>query len=103
MTAPQIKEIKFLLNVASAIFGLMGSWLLSRRYAKPFWRSVLFACIAPFLYVFGQGARTGEFITSTVEANKDIPDSASEMALGLALLFLAFLLQLGSTVIDLLG
>jgi hypothetical protein len=103
LTAAHIKEIKFWLNMASSIFGITGSWLMSRRYAQQFGRSILFACIAPFLYAFGRGDRVRRFIEAKVSGNKDIPDSASEMALGLALLFLAFLLQLGSTVVDLLG
>ncbi len=103
MTAAHIKDIKFLVNIASAIFGITGTWIMSRRYAKQFGRSVLFACIAPFLYVFGRGDRVRDFIDAKIAGNKDLPDSASEMALGLAVLFLAFLLQLGSALLDLLG
>lgn len=103
MTAGHIKDIKSLLNMASAIFGITGTWMMSRRYAKQFGRSVLFACIAPFLFVIGRGDRVREFINAKILGNKDLPDSSSEMALGLAVLFLAFLLQLGSTIVDLLG
>lgn len=103
MSAAHIKEIKFLLNMASAIFGITGTWMMSRRYAKQFGRSILFACIAPLLFVFGRGERVREFINAKITGNKDLPDSASEMALGLALLFLAFVLQLGCAFVDLLG
>lgn len=103
MSGAHIKEIKFLLNMASAIFGITGTWMMSRRYAKQFGRSILFACIAPFLFVFGRGERVREFINAKITGNKDLPDSASEMALGLALLFLAFVLQLGCAFVDLLG
>ena len=103
MTAAHIKDIKFLLNMASAIFGITGAWMMSRRYAKQFGRSVLYACIAPFLFVFGRGERVREFINAKIAGNKDLPDSSSEMALGLALLFLAFVLQLGCALVDLLA
>lgn len=103
MTAAHIKEIKFCFNLASAIFGIIGTWFMSRRYAEQFGRSVLFAFIVPFLYFVGLGARVRQFIDAKVSGNEDIPDSASQMALGLALLFWAFLLQIGSAVLDLLG
>lgn len=101
MTPAHFKEFKFFLNAASAIFGITGSWLMSRRYAKQFGRSVLFALIAPILYLLGRGDRVRSFIEAKVTGNKDIPDFPSEMALGLALLFLAFLLQLLSAFVDL--
>ncbi len=95
--------IKFLVDTASAIFGLTGTWLMSRRYAEQFFRGVVFAFIVPVLYVFGRGDRVRQFVEAKVMGNKDIPDSAGEMALGLSLLFLAFLLQLGGAVFDLRG
>ena len=103
MTTAYVKEIKFAVNTASAIFGLTGTWLMSRRYAEQFIRGVLFAIIVPFLYVVGRGNHVRKYLEAKTMGNKDIPDSAGEMALGLALLFLAFLLQLGGVVLDLLG
>ncbi len=103
MTAAHITFWTFGLNALSAIFGITGSWLMSQRYARQFRRNVLFACIAPFLYFFGRGDRVRKSIEATVKENWDFPDYPSAMALGLALLFLAFLLQIGSTFLDLLG
>lgn len=86
--------LKFFLEVASAVFGLLGTWLMSRRYAKQFGRSVLFALIAPLLILLGQGTRVRDFFKDKATANQDLPESITDMVLGLNLLFWAFFLQL---------
>lgn len=92
---------KFILNVASAVFGLIGTWLMSRRYAKQLGRSLLFALISPLLFLFGQGARVRRFVQGKVNASRDLPESVTDMALGLTLLFWAFFLQLVAFLLDL--
>ena len=86
--------LKFCLEVVRAVFGLLGTWLMSRRYAKQFGRSVLFALISPPLLLLGQGARVRDFFKGNVTANRDLPESITDMVLGLNLLFWAFFLQL---------
>ena len=92
---------KFILNVASALFGLLGTWLMSRRYAKQLGRSLLLALISPLLFLFGQGARVRSFVKEKINANRDLPESVTDMALGLTLLFWAFFLQLIAFLLDL--
>jgi hypothetical protein len=96
----EIKVLKPLLDVASALFGLLGTWLMSRRYARQFGRSVLFALISPLLLLLGQGARVRRFMAAKINANCDLPDSVTDMALGLNLLFWAFFLQLLAAIVD---
>ena len=92
---------KFILNVAGAVFGLLGTWLMSRRYAKQFGRSLLFALISPLLLLFGRKARVRSFVEGKINANRDLPESIVDMSLGLTLLFWAFFLQLVAFVLDL--
>lgn len=103
MTAEQIKDAKLALNLASAIFGMIGTWLMSKRYAREFTSSILFAFIAPILYCLGQGKRVRDFFRSLIHGNSNLPESESEMAAGLAILFWAFLLQVGSAFLDRMG
>jgi len=86
--------LKTTLEVASAVFGLLGTWLMSRRYAKEFGRSLAYALITPILFLIGRGDRARSFMKEKIKGNRDLPDSAGEMALGLNLLFWAFFLQL---------
>lgn len=91
---------KFLVNLASAIFGLLGTWLMSRRYANQLIRSLLYSLISPALYLFGKGARVRRFFKAKIDANRDMADSITEMVWGLTLLFWAFFLQLTALFMD---
>ena len=92
--------LKTAVNIASAIFGLLGTWLMSRRYAPEFVRSIFYSLIAPILIVTGNRERVRAFMKSKTEGNRDLPDSVDEMALGLNLLFWAFFLQLVGLVLE---
>ncbi len=85
---------KLALGVASGGLGLAGTWLMSRRYAKRFFRGVFYAVIAPILWAvhLGQGLRS--VLEEDAKDNSDLPDSPTDMTLGLILLFWSFFLQL---------
>ena len=93
--------VKVILNVAGAVFGLLGTWLMSRRYAKQFARSLVLALVSPVFFLIGKGAHLRRFWHEKISANRDLPDSSTDMALGLTLLFWAFFLQLISFLLDL--
>lgn len=93
-------SIKFLVNALSAAFGLTGTWLMSRRYARQPLISVLVAVFWPILSLVGLGQRVSDFVAATVRANKDIEDSVTDMVGGLSFLFWAFLLQAIGLCID---
>lgn len=101
-TAPGFNLIStgsFLCELVSAVLGVAGTYKMSRRYAPVFWRSMGYAAGWPFLCLFGQGQRARDFFKARAEIHKDNPESAGDMALGLNLLFLAFLLQLAALAI----
>lgn len=85
--------LKFLVDLGSVVFGVLGTWLMSRGYARRFWPNLLFAFLFPALYVFGQGRHVRRFVKATINANRDIDDSVIDMTIGLYLLFWAFFLQ----------
>jgi hypothetical protein len=93
--------LKFLAGLTSIIFGVLGTWLMSRRYARTLARNLLYALIFPLLFLFGQGAHVRNFITSAIKTNEDIKDSSIDMTIGLHLLFWAFFLQFLPLIIDL--
>ncbi len=84
----------FVLNFASAVLGILGTCLMSRRYAPQILRGMLYAGSWPFLCLVGQGRRARRFFEVRARINWDVPESAADMALGLNLLFWAFFLQL---------
>jgi hypothetical protein len=86
--------LDFVLNFGSAVLGIIGTCLMSRRYAPQLLRSMLYAGAWPFLYLLGQGQRARKFFEVRARINWDLPESAVDMALGLNLLFWAFFLQL---------
>jgi hypothetical protein len=92
--------LKFLANLGSVIFGILGTWLMSRRYARRFWRNLLYASIFPILYLLGQGKHVREFVKATINTNRDIDDSVIDMTIGLNFLFWAFFLQLIALLIE---
>jgi hypothetical protein len=86
--------LKFLAKLGSVAFGVLGTWLMSRRYARRFWPNLFFAFLFPVLYLFGQGGHVRDFVKTTININRDIEDSVIDMTIGLNLLFWAFVLQL---------
>ncbi len=96
-TAPSqewLGTLGFTLSFASAVLGMLGTCLMSRRYAPRFLRSMLDAVMWPILYLVGRGERVRGFLTARARINWDVSESAADMALGMTLLFWAFLLQL---------
>src|SRR5208337_1506242 len=91
---------KFLVNLASAVFGMLGTWMISRRYAPGFLRSIFFAVLSPIFVVLGKGCRVRDYARAKVNANRDVPDSVLDMVVGVNLLLWAFFLQLVGIVID---
>lgn len=87
-------DLKFAVNLVAAMLGIAGTWLMSRRYARYFWRNVLYTILFPFLYILGQGKHARNFFTEKIRTNQDLPDSLSSMVLGIAFLFWAFFFQL---------
>jgi hypothetical protein len=86
--------IKFAVGIVSALLGLCGTWLMSRRYAKQFGRSLLFALLAPVFWLVGNGGGLRTFLAEKVKDNRELPDSITDMVLGLIFLFWSFFLQL---------
>ena len=85
---------KFAVNLMAATLGIVGTWLMSRRYAQHFWRNILYTILFPFLFLLGQAKHARNFFTEKIRTNQDLPESLSSMVLGIALLFWAFFFQL---------
>jgi hypothetical protein len=79
---------------ASAVLGILGTALMSRRFAPQVLRSLVYAASWPILWVFGHGQRARRFFIAKAKINWDNPDSPADMTLGLNLLFWAFFVQL---------
>ncbi len=92
--------LKFLANLGSVVFGIFGTWLMARRYARKFWPNLLFTFLFPALYLVGRGRYVRNFVKVTINTNRDIEDSVIDMTIGLNLLFWAFILQLVALGID---
>jgi hypothetical protein len=97
---PWMLTSKFVVNLASAVFGMLGTWMISRRYASEFLRSIFFALSWPILALFMQGHRVRDYFRRKIIANRDVTDSVVDMVVGVNLLFWAFFLQLAGIVID---
>lgn len=91
---------KFVVNMASAVFGMLGTWKISRRYATGFLRSIFFALSWPVFVIFLQGHRVRDYFTEKINANRDVSDSVVDMVVGVNLLFWAFFLQLAGIAIE---
>jgi len=86
--------LNFVANLGSVVFGILGTWLMSRRYARRFGLTLLFAIFFPILFLIGQGNHFRNSVKATINTNRDVEDSVTDMAIGLYLLFWAFFLQL---------
>ncbi len=93
-TLPPVVTVKLAVNVASAAFGIIGTWLMAKRYAREPLRALFFAALLPFIVLFRGRAAVRAFLRAKIALNSDVPDSPIDMILGLNLLFLAFVLQL---------
>jgi hypothetical protein len=91
---PPGDSAKLIAEMASASFGLAGSWLMARRYAREPIRALFFAMLWPVIFLAGGRNRVREFLREKIRLNDDVPDSPISMVLGLNCLFVAFLLQL---------
>lgn len=85
---------KVVVGGAGALLGILGTCLMSRRYAPQLVRSMLYAVAWPLLCLLGKGQRARRFFEARARINWDVPESAADMALGLNLLFWAFFPQL---------
>lgn len=81
-------------DMVSAIFGIVGTYFMAKRYAPTFWSGLWIALLALGLRLIGRGENVDQMYNREAEANKDVPDFPADTAFGLNLLFLAFLLQL---------
>ncbi len=89
-----IAEAGHACEYASAIFGIFGSALMSRRFVSKFLRGVLFSAAYPAMWLLGRGQRVREYLVSRANLNADLKDSPGDMTLGMILLFWAFFLEL---------
>jgi len=94
MTPEHRDVIKMAAEVASAFFGLAGTWLMARRYAREPIRALFFAMLWPVIFGLGGRTRVRDFLREKIRLNEDVPDSPISMVLGLNCLFIAFLIQL---------
>jgi hypothetical protein len=88
------------LDAASAFLGMVGTYFMARRYASSFLWGMLFALVGTLLYIVGKGQKVRKFYTGGQLGSKDIKDAAGDAALGLNLLFLAFLIQLARIIVS---
>jgi hypothetical protein len=88
------------LDAASALLGMVGTYFMSRRYAKNFFSGLFFAVVSLVLYLFFHGAEAREFYAREALSKKGIPDSPADVAFGLNLLFVGFLTQLAKIIIS---
>ena len=94
MTPEHHDTVKLVAEIASASFGLAGTWLMARRYAREPIRALLFAMLWPVIFLLGGQSRVRDFLREKIKLNEDVPDSPISMVLGLNCLFIAFLIQL---------
>jgi len=82
------------LDALSAFLGMVGTYFMAKRFANSFLWGLFFALVGTFLYLLGKGEQVRKFYTGGQLGSKDIKDAAGDTALGLNLLFVAFLIQL---------
>jgi hypothetical protein len=91
-----IAEAGHICEYASAIFGIFGTVLMSRRLIPKFWRGMLFAASYPVMVVLLQGSRVRQYFISRAKLGED---SLPDMTLGINLLIWGFFLQLISLIL----
>lgn len=94
------KGAKFLANLGSVIFGILGTWLMARRYANRFFVSLLAAFLFPMFFLLRRAGHARDVMNRITKTNLDVPDSGGDMTIGVYLLFWSFVLQLVALSID---
>lgn len=94
MLAQSPTWVELSLEGLSAVFGAFAAYLMSRRYASGFLTGLVFALLAPVMFLLGRGEHVRRYYEARLSANRDVPLSEGQMVLGLNLLFWAFFLQL---------
>jgi hypothetical protein len=89
-----LAQVGHVCEYASAIFGIFGTALMSRRFVPKILLGVLFSATYPLMFLFRQGHRVRQYLVSRASLNEDLKDSPGDMTLGMILLFWAFFLQL---------
>lgn len=87
------------LDALSAVLGMLGTYFMARRYAPSFLSGIQFAILSAYRYLRGRGEQVRKFYVTEFMENRTIADSPADNAMGLNLLFLAFLLQLARIVV----
>ena len=94
-----LAEAGHICEYASAIFGICGTALMSRRFVPQIWRGLLFAATYPIMVLLFQGQRVRQYFISKAKLSETIQDSLADMTLGMNLLFWGFFLQLISLIL----
>ncbi len=92
-------EAAHVCDYASAVFGIFGTVLMSRRIVPKIWRGLLFAATYPIMVLLFQGHRVRQYFISKAKLSADVQDSLADMTLGMNLLFWGFFLQLISLIL----
>jgi len=82
-----------ILDLASAIFGILGTYWMAKRYAPNLFSGIKFAFLSLKKYVEGLGSDVERFYIEEYRANEDVPELPGTTAMGLNFLFVAFVLQ----------
>ena len=90
----QASPVSMVLEVASALLGISGTYLMSRRYTRSLVVFLFFTLVTPLMFIIGKGKEVHDYYHSRMLANKNVPIANSRMVVGLSLLAWAFFLQL---------
>jgi hypothetical protein len=83
----------------SAILGLIGTVLMSRRFVPHVTRGIIYAAAWPLMALFFQGERVRKYFIARAKLSMDKPETAADMTMGVNLLIWAFFLQLASLIL----
>jgi len=83
-----------LLDIGSAVLGIWGTYLMSRRYTTSLLLFLVLALVTPVMFLLGRGQAVYDYYEKRTMANRDVPVAIGRMALGLGLLCWAFFFQL---------
>ena len=97
--AQQASLVSVVLEIGSALFGIYGTYLMSRRYTTSLVLFLALALFAPVMFALGKGKTVHDYYENRTLANRDVPIATNRMALGLSLLCWAFFFQLLRAVI----